>query len=72
LCEVSPDIPCAWVLIYKRLRDIGRLDDMKKEVAAKDWSKGLKPGRYSIKEKEEDQLELGTRLSKQNDIIGKS
>jgi ferredoxin len=51
-CEVSPDIPCAWVMIYERLKGLGRLNDMKKEVGAKDWSKGLKPGRYSIKEKE--------------------
>jgi len=55
-CEVSPDTPCAWVLIYERLKDLGKLNDMKKEVAAKDWSKGLKPGRYSIKEKEEEKV----------------
>jgi ferredoxin len=51
-CEVSPDIPCAWVLIYERMKDMGRLDEFKKEVRAKDWSKGQRPGRYSRKEKE--------------------
>lgn len=56
MCEVSPDTHCAWVMIYERMKDLGRLDDMKKEVAAKDWSKGLKPGRYSIKEKEEEKV----------------
>jgi ferredoxin len=51
-CEVSPNIPCAWVMIYERMKDLGKLDDLKKEIAAKDWSKGLRPGRYSIKENE--------------------
>jgi hypothetical protein len=29
LCEVSPDHPCAWQLIYKRLKGIGQLDRLK-------------------------------------------
>jgi len=28
-CEVNPGRPCAWQLIYKRLKDIGQLDRLK-------------------------------------------
>jgi hypothetical protein len=52
MCEVSPDIPCAWVMIYERMKALGRLDEFKKDVPPKDWSKGQRPGRYSRKEKE--------------------
>jgi ferredoxin len=47
-CEVSPDIPCAWVRIYERLKELGRLDDLKKTISPKDWSKGQRPGSYKI------------------------
>jgi ferredoxin len=50
-CEVSPDIPCAWVLIYERMRELGKLDELKKAISAKDWSKNQRPGSFSIKEK---------------------
>lgn len=52
-CEVSPDIKCAWVRIYERLNKIGRLDDLKKPIEAKDWSKGQKPHTLSVRKKEE-------------------
>ncbi|MEJ2313262.1 MAG: methylenetetrahydrofolate reductase C-terminal domain-containing protein [Nitrospirota bacterium] len=43
-CEVSPDIKCAWVRIYDRMKNIDRLDALKKNVLdAKDWSKSQKP-----------------------------
>jgi ferredoxin len=48
-CEVSPDVPCAWVRIYERMKQLGRLDEMRKEAAAKDWSRKQRPGRYSIR-----------------------
>ncbi len=46
-CEVSPDVPCAWVLIYERMKERGKLEEFKKERAAKDWSKRQRPGRYT-------------------------
>lgn len=52
-CEVSPDLPCAWVMIYERMKELGRIDDLKKTIKAKDWSKGQKPGRYKVKEETE-------------------
>src|SRR4030066_236595 len=37
-CEVSPDIECAWVRIYNRMKRLDKLEDMKKVVEPKDWS----------------------------------
>jgi ferredoxin len=37
-CEVSPDIPCAWQLIYDRLKALGQLDKMEEIVPVRDWS----------------------------------
>jgi len=51
-CEVSPELPCAWVRIYERTKDLGKLKEVKKTIGAKDWSKKRRPGRYSVKEKE--------------------
>jgi len=42
-CEVSPDVDCGWLLIYKRLKDTGELDKMKKVSPPKDHSKSIKP-----------------------------
>jgi len=36
-CEISPDQPCAWFMIYDRLLEQGRLDEMKKIRDAFDW-----------------------------------
>jgi ferredoxin len=36
-CEVDPDRPCAWQLIYRRLKAIGQLDNLTRVVPAKDW-----------------------------------
>jgi len=38
-CELGPDIPCAWVRIYKRLELQGRLDAMDEIRATRDWRK---------------------------------
>jgi len=52
-CEVSPDIPCAWVMIYERMKELGKLDELKKSIGAKDWSKTQRPGKYKVKEEAE-------------------
>ncbi len=52
-CEVSPDIPCAWVLIYERMKQLGKLDEIKKIISPKDWSKDQKPDKYILKERAE-------------------
>ncbi len=43
-CEISPDVPCAWQLIYDRLVETGRLDDMEEIVPIKDWSVSVSGG----------------------------
>ena len=36
-CEVSADTPCAWQLIYKRLKGINQLDRLKPIAGCKNW-----------------------------------
>ena len=50
-CEISPDIPCGWQLIYDRLAEMGRLEEMEEIEPIKDWSTSLfgGPRRIDIK-----------------------
>jgi len=43
-CEVRPDRPCAWQLIYNRLKDIGQLDRLEQVAMPKQWSSSLSGG----------------------------
>ena len=43
-CEVRPDRPCAWQLIYRRLKDIGELNRLKVVKAPKNWNLSLHGG----------------------------
>jgi len=43
-CEVRPDRPCAWQLIYTRLKGIGQLDRLKQIESPKNWSSSLSGG----------------------------
>lgn len=36
-CEIDPDVPCAWQLIYDRLERLGRLDQLSKVIELRDW-----------------------------------
>jgi len=36
-CEVSKDVPCAWVNIYERLAAQGRLDNIHQMYEAREW-----------------------------------
>jgi ferredoxin len=47
-CEVHPGRPCAWQLIYKRLKDIGQLDRLKEIKPPKNWRPSLSGGCRSI------------------------
>jgi ferredoxin len=49
-CEVAPDIPCAWQLIYDRLKAMGRLDALEEIVPLRDWSTSREggPRRFTI------------------------
>ena len=47
-CEVRPDRPCAWQLIYNRMKTIGELDKLKTIKAPKNWSYSLHGGSRMI------------------------
>ena len=38
-CEIDKDMDCAWYLIYTRLKDLHRLDELRKMRPARQWSK---------------------------------
>jgi ferredoxin len=42
-CEVNPDMDCAWVQIYRRLKELGELEKMDEILPPKDWSKTQRP-----------------------------
>lgn len=42
-CEVDKNKDCGWALIYNRMKDLNRLDDLKKIKPAKDHSKTTRP-----------------------------
>lgn len=39
-CEVRPDRPCAWQLIYRRMKDIGQLERLVQIAPPKNWEPG--------------------------------
>jgi ferredoxin len=47
-CEVSADRPCAWQLIYRRLKGIGQLDRLTKIQPPKDWRPAWHQGARKI------------------------
>ena len=53
-CEVSPDIDCAWVRIYERMKKTDQLEDFKKVLEPKDWSASRKPGTLNTRAKKEE------------------
>ena len=44
ICEVNPDLECAWQLIYDRMKSLNILDTLKPIAAIHDWSTGLDGG----------------------------
>jgi ferredoxin len=51
-CEVDPERPCAWQLIYARLKEIGQLERLETIVPAKDWRSAWHGGARTIVRKE--------------------
>ncbi len=48
-CEIDPDTPCAWQLIYDRLAAQGQLDKLEEIKPIKDWSTSQSGGPRRIK-----------------------
>ena len=38
LCEINPDVPCAWQLIWERMTALGQIDRLLELQPPKDWS----------------------------------
>lgn len=49
-CEVDPEKDCAWILIYERLKALGRLDLMRKCQPPKDFSKAQRPRKVFLED----------------------
>jgi len=49
-CEVDRNRDCGWQLIYDRLRELGRLDDMSVYISPKNNSKWSRPRSLSVSE----------------------
>jgi len=49
-CEVDPDKDCAWILIYEKLKEHGRLDLLRKIQTPKDFSKAQRPRKVYIED----------------------
>ena len=47
-CEVNKDIPCAWQLIYDRLKSLGKLDMLYELQPPKNWQKARDGGPRKI------------------------
>jgi ferredoxin len=47
-CEVDHDRPCAWQLIYQRLKDVGQLDRLKQAKPPKNWRPSMAGGCRTI------------------------
>ena len=51
-CEVDPERPCAWQLIYARLKSIDQLDRLEEVVPPKDWGTSWHSGARKVVRKE--------------------
>lgn len=47
-CEIDRDKDCAWTLIYNRLKELGRLDSMRKLQGPRNFLGEPKPGKYDM------------------------
>ena len=47
-CEVRPELPCAWQLIYARLKEIGQVDRLRRMAPPKNWHRSHDGGQRII------------------------
>lgn len=47
-CEVNPDLSCVWIEIYRRLKSLGKLEEMRRISLPLDHSLRVKPGHHRI------------------------
>ncbi len=56
-CEVDSEMDCAWHLIYERLRESGRLDELRKMRQPRDWSRDRSSGARRLTHEEMTELQ---------------
>jgi hypothetical protein len=47
-CEINPENDCAWILIYNRLKELGKLDTLLEMKDPKDYSKSANPKKLVV------------------------
>ena len=47
-CEINSENDCAWILIYNRLKEMGKLDTLLEMKAPKDYSKSANPKKLVV------------------------
>ena len=47
-CEIDADVACAWQLIYDRLNDLDKLENLEQMVDLKDWSSARDGGPRTV------------------------
>jgi hypothetical protein len=52
-CEIDSAKDCGWTLIYRRLKELGRLDSMRRIQGPRNHQGEPKPGKYNIHWEEE-------------------
>jgi len=52
-CEVNPDNDCAWILIYKKLKELEQLDKLKELKEPKDYKKAAYPRALNLRDNKE-------------------
>ena len=55
-CEVSKDMDCAWYLIYKKLKDSGRLQELRKMRPPRNWRLDRSGGLRRLKHEEMSEI----------------
>jgi ferredoxin len=48
VCEVDPDVPCAWQLIWERAEKLGKMDQLLEIQPPKDWARSRDGGPRKI------------------------
>lgn len=53
-CEVSPENDCAWIMIYEKLKELNKLENLVQMRPMKDYSKQNNPRSLNVKKKQEE------------------
>jgi ferredoxin len=61
-CEIDPDTPCGWDLIYRSLKELGRLDLMEATIPPKNWKPSRSGGPRKTIRKEAVQTDEEKRI----------